>query len=69
MNELDFVATNEDGSASVSIETMLKRLFKVAELLSRHNSKMDDFLDENGHQNPVPQDNEHSEPSDLLNRA
>ena len=69
MNQLDFVATNEDGAASVSIETILKRLFKVAVLLSRHNSKMDDFLDENGHQNPVPQDNEYCDTSDLLNRA
>lgn len=69
MNQLDFVATNEDGAASLSIEMMLKRLFKVAELLSSHNSKMDDCLDENGHQNPVPQENEYCETSDLLNRA
>lgn len=69
MNELDFVATNEDGSASVSIEKMLKRLFKVAELLSRHNSKMDDFLYHHGHQNPVPQENEYCETRDLFNRA
>lgn len=51
----------------VDAETLVKRLFKVAELLSRHRAKMDDFLDENRHQKRAPQEIEYCETSDPFN--
>lgn len=51
----------------VDAQTLVKRLFKVAELLSRHSAKMDDFLDKNGHQKRAPQEIEYCETSDPFN--
>lgn len=53
MNELSTVATNEDGTAIVSAETMLKRLFAVSKILAavKHQANDESKIAENSSKN------------------
>lgn len=51
-------------TAPVDADVMVKRLFKVAELLARHADKPDDSLAENEYENHVPQEIEYRESED-----